>query len=143
MRVERWRMGLVGLVVVLVLSGCAGTGASGPGTAVTVTDIASVAGKWTGLMEMQGGGDREDFVELTVDRSGAYRAVTGRTIGFLDAEGKLTVADGKLRLEGARGARAMGTLYTQPGSQERALVIVGTIPSGRGFTARLKSAGGS
>jgi hypothetical protein len=126
MRPDRWQMGLASLVVVLALTGCAGSTATpGPGmaTPVAVTDVASVAGTWKGLLELEGGGDRNDFVELTVDRSGGYRASAARTVGLLDAQGTIAVSDGKVRLEGVRGGRAMGTLYTHSASPERALVV--------------------
>ena len=125
----------------LALAGCAGSagpsGASGSATAVPINDAAAVAGKWTGLLELEGGGDREDFIELTLDREG-YRASGARTIGLLDGKGKTAVADGKLRLEGEKGARATATLYER--SPERSLVVVGALPSGRRFSARLRPA---
>ncbi|MGH7392218.1 MAG: hypothetical protein ACREM3_22585 [Candidatus Rokuibacteriota bacterium] len=136
MRIERWRTWLLSLVVVLGLTGCAGTGASTAGTAVAVTDLSSVAGKWTGLLELAGSGTREDFVELTVDRSGAYRAVTARTIGAMDAQGRVAVSGGKILLQGERGSRATATLYTQ--QTQRALLVEGATPEGRRFSARLR-----
>ena len=144
MRVHRWRSGVASLAVGLALAGCAGgTAAARPATAMPVTDVTSVAGKWTGLLEVEGGGDRDDFVELTVDRSGAYRAAAARTVGLLDAKGKIAVSDGKIRLEGDRGARATGTLYAQSASPERALLVEGATPAGRRFSVRLRPAGGS
>jgi hypothetical protein len=134
MRIEGWPRWLTGVAVVLALTGCAGTTA---GTAVAVTDIATVAGKWTGLLEMAGGQDREDFVELTVDGSGLYRASAARTIGAMDAQGKVAViGDGKMLFQGDRGSRATATLYTQA-AQQRTLLLEGTTPSGRHFRVRL------
>ena len=60
----------------LGLVACAGTTS---GTAVAVTDIATVAGKWSGLLEMTGSRVQDDFVELTVDGSGRYQARAART----------------------------------------------------------------
>jgi hypothetical protein len=41
--------------------------------------------------------DLEDFVELTVDGSGRYQAVAARTIGAMDAQGKVGVlSNGKI-----------------------------------------------
>ena len=144
MRFRRWRDGLTNLTVALSLAGCAaGSAAPVATTPVAVTDVASVAGKWTGLMELQGSGDRDDFVELTVDRGGTYRVVAARTIGLMDAEGKIAVDDGKLRLEGARGGRATGTLHAPPASPDRTLLVEGATPAGRRFSVRLRPAGGS
>jgi hypothetical protein len=139
MRIHGWRRWLPGVVVVLSLTGCAGSGVSTAGTAAAVTDIAGVAGKWTGLMEMAGSQEREDFVELTIDGSGAYRAVAARTIGVMDARGKVAVGgDGKILLKGDRGSQATATLYTQPTQPQRTLLLEGATPSGRGFRARLQ-----
>ena len=116
MRIDRWQTGVAMAVVGLALAGCAG-GSASPRTAAvtTVTDVTNVAGIWTGLLEVEGGGDRDDFIELTVDKSGAYRASAARTVGLLDAKGTIAVTDGKVRLQGDRGARATGTLYAPSG----------------------------
>lgn len=138
MRIDKRRTWLLSLVVALGLAGCAGGGAPTAATAVAVTDVASVAGKWTGLLEMANSRDREDFVELTVDRGGAYRVVTARTIGALDAQGNIAVSDGKILLKGARGSQATATLYTQQAQPQRTLLIEGATRDGRRFSARLR-----
>jgi hypothetical protein len=144
MRAHRWQTGVASLAVGLTLAGCAGGSASPrTTTAMAVTDVTTVAGAWSGLLELEGGGDRNDFVELTVDRSGAYRASAARTVGLLDAKGTVAVTEGKIRLEGERGARATGTLYGPMASPERALLLEGATPSGRRFSVRLRPAGGS
>jgi hypothetical protein len=123
----------------LLLVGC--TSQTPPRSAavmVPVTTVDSVTGTWTGLLEMAGSQDRADFVELTVDPSGAYRVTSARTIGLLDAGGKVAVGDGKLRLDGERGARATATLYTESASPQRTLVVDGATPSGRAFSAKLR-----
>ena len=61
MRFDGWYALLTGVVVVFALAGCASGGATTAGTATAVTAVASVAGKWTGLLEMEGSRDREDF----------------------------------------------------------------------------------
>jgi hypothetical protein len=138
MRIDRWRRWLPGVMVVLILTGCAGSRASTPGTAVPVSDIASVAGKWTGLLEMAGSRDREDFVELTVDGSGVYRAAAARTIGVMDAHGKIAViGDGTMQFKGDRGAQATATLYTRTTRPQRTLLLEGITQSGRRFRAQL------
>ena len=143
MRVDRWRNAFASLAV-MALAGCAsGGGTSGPAPAVVVNDVASLAGKWTGILEVEGSRDRDDLLELTVDRSGTYRASAARTIGALDSEGKIAVVDGKVRLEGARGGQATGTLYGASTSPDRSLLVNGVLPSGRRFTVRLRPAGAS
>jgi hypothetical protein len=135
MRIDGWRRWLSGVAKVLVLTGCASTTA---GTAVAVTDIASIAGKWTGLLEMAGSQEREDLVELTVDKSGVYRAVAARTIGMMDTQGKIDVlSDGRMLFKGERGSQTTATLYTQAAQPQRTLVVEGITPAGRRFHARL------
>ena len=138
MRVDRWLGGLALCALVLAVTGC-GTGASStaaaPATAVAVSNTSAVVGKWTGLLELEGGGDREDFVDLTIAPDGTYRAGAARTIGLMDAGGKDSVADGKNLLDGARGGKATGTLYE---GAQRSLVVVGAAPNGRRFMVRLR-----
>jgi hypothetical protein len=138
MRIDGWRRRLPGVVVILLLAGCAGTGASTAGGAAAISDIASVAGKWAGLMEMPGSQQREEFVELRVDESGTYRVVAARPIGVMDAHGKVAVSDGQLLFEGDRGSQARATLHTQPTQPQRTLLVEGATPSGRRFRAQLQ-----
>jgi len=64
------------------LAGCAsGGGTSGTAPAVVVNDVASLAGKWTGILEVEGSRDRDDLLELTVEPSGTYRASAARNSG--------------------------------------------------------------
>ena len=119
----------------LGLVACAGTTS---GTAVAVTDIATVAGKWSGLLEMTGSRVQDDFVELTVDGSGRYQARAARTIGTIDAQGQVgALSDGKLLFQGDRGSQATAMLYTRTSEPRRTLVIEGITPSDRRFRARL------
>jgi hypothetical protein len=135
MRIAGWPRWFMGVALALALTGCAGTSA---GTAVAVTDIATVAGEWTGLLQMAGSQDREEFVELTVDGSGRYRAVAARTIGAVDAQGKVGVlSDGKILFRGDRGSQATATLYTRASEPQRTLVMEGATPVDRRFGARL------
>ena len=139
MRFDGWCAGLGGVVAVLALAGCAASGPATPGTATAVTDVASVAGKWTGLLEMEGSRDREDFVELVVEPGGVYRAVAARTIGMMDAQGKIAVAgSGTLLLRGDRGSQATATLYTGVSPAQRFLVVEGATAAGRRFRAQLR-----
>ncbi len=135
MRTGKWPTPLLILVIATSLAGCAGGGTRG--TATAVTDVASIAGKWTGLLELEGGrATREDLVEMTVDTSGTYRAVTTRPIGMLDARGTVAVSDGKILLKGERGSQATGTVYTQQAQPQRTLLVEGTTGEGRRFSVR-------
>ena len=138
MQIHSWRRCLSGLVIAIVLAGCASGGPSDAKAVVPVTDVASVVGKWTGLLETEGSGDRQDFVELTVDDSGTYRAFTARTIGAMNAEGTVVVSDGKMLFRGDGGSHATATLYTTATQPQRTLVLQGATPLGRRFSARLQ-----
>jgi hypothetical protein len=136
MRADGWRRWVLGVAMVHVLTGCA---TSTAGTVVPVTDIASVAGKWTGLLELAGSEDREDFVELTVDKRGVYRALAARTVGVMDAQGRIdVVGGGRMRFKGNSGAQGTATLHTQAAHPQRVLVVEGVTPAGRHFHARLQ-----
>jgi hypothetical protein len=137
MRSDRRGTWALGLALLLGLAGCAGSSTAGP-TPVTVTDVATVAGKWAGVLEIAGSRDREDYLEVTVDERGAYRASSARTIGVLDTRGTLAVSGGRLLITGASGGRATAVLYALPPPDQRLLVINGTASDGRAFTARLR-----
>jgi hypothetical protein len=135
MRIHERPRWLAGVAMALALTGCAGTTA---GTAVAVTDVATVAGKWTGPLDMAGSQAREDFVELTVDGSGRYQAVAARTIGAMDVQGNVGVlSDGTILFRGDRGSQATATLYTRASQPQRTLVMEGATPLDRRFRARL------
>jgi hypothetical protein len=124
------------LVVVALLTGCAPTGgATDHGSPVTVTDVRIVAGHWSGLLEISGR-RQEDFVELTISPEGTYEMRGARTIGELDAKGRVEAAGGSLQFRGPR-ATATGTLYAT--ETRRTLVIEGRSERGEGVTARLRS----
>jgi hypothetical protein len=136
MRTDGWRRWALGVAVVHLLTGCA---TATDGTAVAVTDIASVAGRWVGLLEKAGSEDREDFVELTIDKRGVYRAVAVRTVGVMDAQGRMdVVGGGRMRFKGNSGAQGTATLHSQPAQPQRVLVVEGVTATGRHFHARLR-----
>ena len=122
------------VLVVVVLAGCATAGrATDHGSPVTVSEVGSVAGRWSGLLEISGR-RHEDFIEITISPDGAYEVHGARTIGTLDAQGRVDAADGTLRFRGPRAA-ATGTLYAK--EAVRTLVIEGRSARGERVTARL------
>jgi hypothetical protein len=138
MRADRWDVSALGLVILLGLAGCAGQGPTAAQAPVAVTDVASVAGKWVGLLEIAGSRNREDYIEVTIEGSGAYRATAARTIGVMDARGTVAVASGRLLIKGESGGQGAAILYTQPPPDQRMLVVNGTAADGRPYTARLR-----
>lgn len=136
-RGSRWAA--LGLLLTLGLGGCAGSGSPKPSTApVAVTDVSSLAGKWVGLLSITGSRDREDYVEVTVDGNGVYRASAARTIGVLDTRGTVTASGGRLLIKGDSGGHGTAMLYTQPPPDERMLVVNGIASDGRAYTLRLR-----
>lgn len=139
MRADPWATHVLLLMIALGLAGCAsGAPTAAAPAPVAVTGVSSLAGKWAGLLEMEGGRDRDDYLEITVDPNGAYRAASTRQIGLLDVRGTVTVTDGKILFKGERGGQATGAMFTQPPPDQRLLVVNGAAADGRKFTARLR-----
>lgn len=138
MRSDRFGACALGLALLLGLARCAGGGATASATPVAVSDVASIAGRWAGLLTIAGGRDREDYVEVTVDGNGTYRAAAARTIGLLDTAGTVSVSGGRLIIKGASGGQGTAVLYAQPPPDQRLLVVNGTASDGRAYTLRLR-----
>jgi hypothetical protein len=121
-----------------LLWGCAAGSSRGDdrGTPVTVSDVHTVAGRWTGLLEISGR-RHEDFIEMTIRPDGSYELHGARTVGVLDAQGRVEPAGGTLRFVGPRAA-ATGTLYEKEG--RRTLVIDGRSERGVRISVRLNPA---
>jgi len=126
------------LAIVLGLAGCAGNGSATATAPLPITDIASIAGKWVGLLEIAGSRDRQDYVEVTIAGDGTYRAASARTIGILDARGTVKVAEGRLLIQGDSGGKGTATLFSQPGQPPRLLQVNGTAGDGRPYIVRLR-----
>ena len=138
MRADKSGICALVLIVALGIAGCAGSGSATTTAPMAITDLASIAGKWVGLLEIAGSRDREDYVEVTIASDGTYRAASARTIGVMDAKGTVKVADGKLLIQGERGGKGTGTLFTQPGQPPRLLQVNGTAGDGRPYIVRLR-----
>jgi hypothetical protein len=138
MRSDKLGICALGLAIVLGLAGCVSSGSATAGGPIAITDVASIAGKWVGLLEMSGSQDREDYVEVTIAGDGTYRAASARTIGVMDAKGTVSVSDGKLLIRGERGGRGTATLFTQTGQPPRLLQVNGTGADGRPYIIRLR-----
>ena len=125
----------IGALAVLWLAGCAAGAGHGtdPGSRVPVADVGSIAGRWSGLLEISGR-RHEDFVEMTINPDGTYRMHGARTIGTLDGQGRVEASGGTLRFQGPR-ATATGTVYER--DARRTLVIEGRSERGERVTARL------
>jgi len=138
MRADKSRICALGLVIALGLAGCAGSGSAPTTAPMAITDLASIAGKWVGLLEIAGSRDRQDYVEVTIASDGTYRAASARTIGVMDARGTVKVDDGRLLIQGESGGKGTAILYTQPGQPPRLLQVNGTAGDGRPYIVRLR-----
>ena len=124
------------LVAVATLAACASSStststSSAPATAVPITELKMVAGKWAGNVRGLAGprDDAGDWVQMTIAESGAYEFSIARTIGVFSGKGMFSVKDGKLAMEGERGSGTF-TLFERDG--RRFLRGGGTIGSGSG-----------
>ncbi|HSF31346.1 MAG TPA: hypothetical protein VLK82_12860 [Candidatus Tectomicrobia bacterium] len=107
---------------------------SGP-TAVAISDVKNVAGRWSGILYGRPGGMRgQDWVELALHEDGTYTLASARTIGVFTGSGKVSVADGRLVTEGGK-AQATITLYQRDG--KRFLRVEGSTASGQPLRADL------
>lgn len=94
-----WALWVLVIGIASWLAACASTGSS---TVVPVTDVKSLAGKWTGVGEGPGSGQR-DYVELTIREDGSYDITTARTIGKLVGNGRIALRDGQVVMQGTHG----------------------------------------
>lgn len=133
-RQGRWRQGAWGALAIVLTACAAGGGATSPGTAVTITDVKTVAGRWEGLMSPETGRERDDFVEVAFGENRTYEAKSSRTIGVMDARGTYEIKDGKLLLHGQRST-GTGTLWEKDG--RRVLTVAVTTNEGHRYSARL------
>src|SRR5262245_47967658 len=138
MRAGKSHICALGLAVAVGLAGCVANGSATTTAPMAITDVASIAGKWVGLLEIAGSRDRQDYVEVTIAGDGTYRASSARTIGLLDARGIVKVADGRLLIQGDSGGKGTATLFSQPGQPPRLLQVNGTSGDGRPYSVRLR-----
>jgi len=138
MRADKSLICALWLAVGFGLAGCAGSDSATTTAPLPITDIASIAGKWVGLLEIAGSRDRQDYVEVTIAGDGTYRASSARTIGLLDTKGQVKVANGRLLIQGDSGGKGTATLYSQPGQPPRLLQVNGTSGDGRPYIVRLR-----
>jgi hypothetical protein len=104
-------------------------------TPVAISDIKSVAGRWSGILHGRPGGTRQqDWVELALHEDGTYTLASARMIGVFSGSGTLSLADGRLASQGEK-AQVMLTLHQ--GGGKRFLRVEGTMASGQPLRADL------
>jgi hypothetical protein len=141
MPATRWIGSVVMLMLVLGCAGPreggapAGAGGGALGEPVTIDNLGRVAGRWAGLIDLSEASETDQHIDLDVQSDGNYRATSARTIGFMDTRGTMRVSEGRLLVQGDRGARGRGTLFS--GAGQPTLVLDMTLPDGRVVSARL------
>jgi hypothetical protein len=104
-------------------------------TAEAISDMKSVAGRWSGILYGRPGGQRgQDWIEVAIHEDGTYTVAEARTIGVFEGSGKVRLADGRLTSEGEK-ARVTFTLYQRGG--KHFLRLEGTMASGQPLQADL------
>src|SRR5688500_3599427 len=73
-------------------------------TAAALTDVKTVAGRWSGILYGRPGAQRDqDWIEFALRDDGSYTLASARTIGVFEGTGKVRLEDGRLVTEGAKG----------------------------------------
>jgi hypothetical protein len=111
------------------------TASPAPVTAVAITDLTSLVGKWEGLAQGPSsgsvlGGHSADWVEFTIKRDGTYEARSYREIGVFRGAGTLTLRDNVVHWTSDRSRGVLYLIYDQGG--KRVLRLQGQLISGGG-----------
>ena len=131
MRAPVWMLRLAVPVLMATLAVSCTTASRPAWTPVPITDVASISGKWAGVLLRDPTDRRDDWLEMTIAPDGAYQVKSYRLIGAMTGSGRFTLADGKLTSQGPRST-ITGALYTAEG--KRMLRMEATTPEG--FTFR-------
>ena len=102
---------------------------------VSIVDLATVAGKWDGLMRRIPPSRRDDWVTVTIAPDGRYEFSSLRTIGVFSGGGQFALNEGKLLSTSERGT-VEAVLY-EAGAQ-RLLKAKGRAADGTEYTAEVK-----
>ena len=104
---------------------------------VSIADIATVAGKWDGLMRAVPHQRRDDWVTVAIAPDGRYEFSSLRTIGVFSGHGEFALHEGKLFSKSERGT-VEAVLYEAGG--QRMLKAKGRAADGTEYTAEVKPA---
>ena len=104
---------------------------------VSIADIATVAGKWDGLMRAVPHQRRDDWVTVTIASDGRYEFSSLRTIGVFSGGGQFAIDEGKPLSKSERGT-VEAVLYEAGG--QRMLKAKGRAADGTEYTAEVKPA---
>jgi hypothetical protein len=126
---------LMAMFVVMAAAGCAGTqtSSSGPGISIPITDLKTIAGKWSGRASRLTS-DVDDWLEVTLHGDDSFEAFSAKQIGVFQDKGTLTLSGGKVMAAGSHGTAVL-TLYDRRGE---VLVIDTTETNGVKHSADLR-----
>jgi hypothetical protein len=102
---------------------------------VPIADLATVAGKWDGLMRRMPPSRRDDWVTVAIAPDGRYEFSSLRTIGVFSGGGQFTLNEGKLLSTSERGT-VEAVLYGA--GAQRMLKAKGRAADGTEYTAEVK-----
>lgn len=124
-------------VVMLVIGSVSERAEPASPVPVPVSEIASVAGKWTGLVHGIRAVD-DTLVEMTIRADGSYDAVTYKQIGMFRSQGRMELDDGLLKYSSARSRGTMSLVRRSDGTL--ALKLAGSLEPVGEVTAELTRA---
>lgn len=135
-RLVRWPFTLLALIWITLSVGCDTPRHAQPTlwTAVEITDMAKVAGKWEGILRRSPQNKRNDLVALFIETDGRFRFTSVRTIGLLSGEGTFAVKDGKLTFTSEHFTINAGLFE---GDGKRILRAEGVASDGMGYNSEL------
>ncbi len=122
-----WKLALAGIFL-LTACGEMQFPKDRPTKAVGISNFKSVAGNWSGRLRRIPKQSGDNFVEITITEEGRWKFAAARTIGVFSGGGNLTIQDGKLVAQDAKG-RATFTLYEEGG--KRMLVVASREAGGK------------
>jgi len=112
-----------------LLGGCASIGPYKP---IEVSDVKSLAGTWKGVIYWSG--NERDELEMTIREDGSYHFVAHEPVGSSEGNGKITISEGRLIIQGEKGAGVAALLSS---GDERVMQIEATLSDNRHLSARL------
>ena len=121
-----------GFTVVALAALLVGCASMGPYKPIEVSDVKSLAGTWKGVIYWSG--TEGNDLEMTIRDDGSYHLVARQPIGSSEGNGKITISEGRLIIQGEKGAGVAALLSS---GDERVMQIEATLSDNRHLSARL------
>ena len=121
-----------GFTVVALAALLVGCASMGPYKPIEVSDVKSLAGTWKGVIYWSG--NERDELEMTIREDGSYHFVAHEPVGSSEGNGKITISEGRLIIQGEKGQGVAELMSTGNG---RVMQIEATLSDNRHVSARL------